>query len=200
MGLGWWVVTFPGFGDSDSSNVANEDDWSAAGRWHVDGAHFRHFLDSKEVGLLPIFLFTDIGPRDGGTLLYQGSHKVVAQCLHGATKGMSGVELSKLTKKRCGIADYGIIQANASVVEVNGEAGDVMLCHPFMLHARSQNRGKYLQRSVRPMCHPAISLKEPMRVFPNAAENRSDDDERSPVEKSIIGAIQSHPIVHSRQP
>lgn len=45
--------------------------WGAAGKWHVDGAHFQHFIDSKEVGLLPIFIFTTIGPRDGGTLLCQ---------------------------------------------------------------------------------------------------------------------------------
>ena len=104
LGLGWWVVTFPGFGDGSihDDKFAGEEDcgdnWSAAGRWHVDGAHFRHFLNSKEVGLLPIFLFSDIGPQDGGTLLCQGSHKVVAQVLSDSKEGLSGVELSRLAK------------------------------------------------------------------------------------------------------
>lgn len=185
LGLGWWVVTFPGFGDgpfygnqrSDSSlmhhrdtassGVDHVDDWSAAGRWHVDGAHFTHFLNSQEVGLLPIFLFTDIGAQDGGTLLCRGSHTVVAEILNERREGLPGSQLSGIAKQRCSVVDYGRVALNPNIVEVNGEAGDVMLCHPFMLHARSQNRGKYLQRSVRPMCHPAISLKAPLRILDN---------------------------------
>ena len=48
------------------------------------------------------------------------------------------------------------------VVEVNGHAGDVMLAHPFLLHARSKNLGQHGAESVRFMCHPAVPLVKPM--------------------------------------
>jgi len=35
--------------------------------WHVDGDFFHHFLDSKEQGLLPIVIFSDIKTGGGGT-------------------------------------------------------------------------------------------------------------------------------------
>lgn len=34
FGCGWWMVTFPGF---------SQPPWGAEGRWHCDGAHFRHY-------------------------------------------------------------------------------------------------------------------------------------------------------------
>jgi hypothetical protein len=68
FGCGWWVVTFPGVSDPP---------WEVDGRWHVDGAGYRHFTDSPNIGLLPIFLFNDIGPCDGGTVLCAGSHRQV---------------------------------------------------------------------------------------------------------------------------
>ena len=48
-------------------------------------------------------------------------------------------------------------------VEVNGRAGDVVLAHPFMLHARSKNLGQKGVESVRFMCHPAVPLKQVRR-------------------------------------
>ena len=190
FGLGWWVVSFPGFWDD-----ALEDDptleWGAAGSWHVDGAHFQHHIDSKEVGLLPIFLFSEIGSHDGGTLLCPGSHHVVARILHehrlqGGVEGMRGTDVSAEAIARCGDAN-GIIQ---HWVEVQGSPGDVVLCHPFMLHARSMNCGRALGRSVRPMCHPAISLKEDMNVLtPNATLSSLSIVERT-IQEAIVDATQ----------
>lgn len=34
FGCGWWMVTFPGFAKPP---------WRAEGKWHCDGAHFRHY-------------------------------------------------------------------------------------------------------------------------------------------------------------
>ena len=68
LGCGWWVVSFPG---------QEAPPWGPSGRFHVDGAHFRHFPFSKEQALLPIFLFSDIGEGEGGTALAAGSHRQV---------------------------------------------------------------------------------------------------------------------------
>ena len=192
LGLGWWVISFPGFWD-DALDQDSTLKWGAAGKWHVDGAHFQHFIDSKEVGLLPIFIFTTIGPRDGGTLLCPGSHQIVSQILNerktqGDTIGMTGTEVSLETIKRCDVKN--------NFIEIQGNPGDVVLCHPFMLHARSMNCGTGLDRSVRPMCHPGIALKENLFVgtdsFLEAAGGvgeGSEMKELSCVEKAIVDSL-----------
>ena len=48
--------------------------WAVDGHWHVDGHGYRHFPHSPEIGLIPIFIFNDMGPQDGGTVLSRGSH------------------------------------------------------------------------------------------------------------------------------
>ena len=48
---------------------------------------------SREIGLLPIFLFSDVLPSGGGTALLRGSHKKVASIIweHAGTTGMTGM-------------------------------------------------------------------------------------------------------------
>ena len=72
FGCGWWVVTFPG---------VSQPPWEVNGHWHVDGHGYRHFPHSAEIGLIPIFIFNDIGPEDGGTVLSRGSHIEVSRVL-----------------------------------------------------------------------------------------------------------------------
>ena len=47
---------------------------------------------SREIGLLPIFLFSDVKPHGGGTAVIRGSHKTVAELLwnQAGTKGLTG--------------------------------------------------------------------------------------------------------------
>lgn len=45
--------------------------------------------------------------------------------------------------------------------EATGKVGDVFLLHPFMLHTASKN----LLRQIRVITNPAVSLKEPFRLF-----------------------------------
>ena len=45
------------------------------------------------------------------------------------------------------------------ITELTGEAGDVILLHPFLLHARSKNLAPLLESGVRFLCHPAVPLK-----------------------------------------
>ena len=53
----------------------------AAGGWHKDGSFFRHFLDSREQGLLTIVYWSDVEPQGGGTFIAPDSIKVVARYL-----------------------------------------------------------------------------------------------------------------------
>jgi ectoine hydroxylase-related dioxygenase (phytanoyl-CoA dioxygenase family) len=149
-GCGWWVVTFPGVSDPPAG---------ASGKWHVDGAHFRHTTTAKEMGLLPIFLFNDLPKQGaGGTALSVGSHKQVARLLWEHEKhrrgGMSGGQLSWEAAKL----------PRMSVVDVQGRAGDVMLTHPMIVHARTKNLASNSATSVRVMCNPTVSLREEMRL------------------------------------
>ncbi|RLN48906.1 hypothetical protein BBJ29_006390 [Phytophthora kernoviae] len=151
FGLGWWMITFP-----DQA----EPPWGAAGKWHVDGASYQHHVDSAESGLLMIFLFSDIGPGEGGTAVSAESHKWIARLLEkNEPRGMKGGAVSYQARQF----------ERRKVVEVNGKAGDVMLVHPFLLHARSKNLGQKGVESVRIMCNPNMLRRQPTRV-----EERAD--------------------------
>ncbi|RLN98033.1 hypothetical protein BBJ28_00011247 [Nothophytophthora sp. Chile5] len=168
FGCGWWMITFP-----DQA----EPPWEAAGKWHVDGAAYQHHLDSKESGLLAVFLFSDIAPGEGGTALSVGSHKWIARLLEkNEPRGMKGGAVSFQARKF----------RREQVVEVNGKAGDVMLVHPFLLHARSKNLGQKGADSVRMMCNPNVRLHQKMNL------NRPDGA-YSPVEQAIVDALRKPP-------
>jgi hypothetical protein len=160
--LGWWPIAFPGFDAAP---------WQEPEiGWHVDGQHFHHHINSPDQGLLPIFIFSEIGPGDGGTALSVGSHKVTARVLAEAEpEGLDPHELAR----RMGA------QPRPHVIEANGEPGDVILMHPFTAHARSMNTGK----KVRFLCNPCVSLRAPMNL------NREDAAEYSPVERAIVSAL-----------
>lgn len=174
FGCGWWVITFPGQEDGP---------WGASGKWHVDGAHYRHHINSKQSGLLPIFLFSTIGNHGGGTLLRKGSHRLAASLLiQNEPDGLRGSELSR---QLISLSD------ECPVVEVNGEEGDVMLTHPFLLHARSKNFGP----DVRFMCNPNVSLFTRMNFPANALmlekHAMRNRHKYTPVERCIVDSILS---------
>jgi hypothetical protein len=160
--LGWWPVSFPGFAGGR---------WKApTAGWHVDGQQFHHHVNSRDQGLLPIFLFSDIEPGDGGTAISVGSHQIAARVLADAEPdGLSVYELARR------VGSY----PREQVLEATGQAGDVFVLHPFMLHARSMNIGQ----RVRFICNPCISLREPMKLERDAAT------EYSAVERAIVQAL-----------
>jgi hypothetical protein len=160
--LGWWPVAFPGF-DAPPWHPPKDG-------WHVDGIQFHHHIDSREQGLLPIFLFSDIGPGDGGTAIDAGSHMRTARILAAAEP--DGLDVGTLCHKVNELPPQ-------SPVEMTGRAGDVVLLHPFMRHARSINTG----RSVRFICNPCVTLKEKMNL------KRANGADYSPVERAILRAL-----------
>ena len=72
-----------------------------------------------------------------------------------------------------------LIAQCSTFVETTGRLGDVVLMHPFMLHAVSQNH----RGTARFITNPPIALKEPMRF------DRDDPAEHSPVERAVLRAL-----------
>jgi len=161
-GLGWWPVRFPGF---------NQPPWVAPEQgWHIDGQNFHHHLTSREQGLLAIFIFSDIGPGDGGTAFAPGSHHHAARLL--ARHQPQGMEYMDMNRQMTE-------QPRERVLELNGQAGDVALMHPFMFHAASINVGS----RVRFLCNVQVQLFDMMQV------DRPDPADHSPVERAIRVAL-----------
>jgi hypothetical protein len=139
-----------------------------SGGWHKDGSFFRHFLDSREQGLLTIVYWSDVAPRGGGTFIATDSIRRVARYL---ADHPEGVDPS---------FDFGQLVAECGEFEeVTGEVGDFIILHPYMLHASSNNHsGK-----VRFMTNPPVVLKEPMNF------NRENPDDFSLIERATLHAL-----------
>lgn len=163
------------WGDSFIANlgVGHDRPWQppspAVGGWHKDGDFFRHFLDSPEQALLTFVLWTDMLPKGGGTFVAADSVPVVARFLAEHPEGVLP-----------GDFDYAeLIGQCRDFVEMTGEAGDVVLLHPFTLHATSQN----VLGVPRMITNPALALREPMTF------NRPNPDDLSLVERAVLRAL-----------
>ena len=138
------------------------------GGWHKDGDFFRHFLDSPEQGLLTIVLWTDMYHQGGGTFIAADSVPVIARYLAEHPEGVLFTDLDFQTLARpC-----------TNFLELTGDAGDVVLMHPYMLHATSQNVIKH----GRLITNPPITLREPMRFDRGPGEF-------SPVERAVLRGL-----------
>ncbi|GIJ46326.1 phytanoyl-CoA dioxygenase [Virgisporangium aliadipatigenens] len=124
--LGWFVVRLPGLPEPSDTG------------WHVDGSYplgeGRYGLNlwSRNRSLLVLMLFSDVGSADAPTRIRVGSHLDVPRLLAPAGRaGTSDAELFRLlgpTESR-------------PVALATGNAGDVYLCHPFLVHAGQAHRG-----------------------------------------------------------
>jgi len=140
---------------------------AAAKGWHKDGDFFKHFLDSPEQGLLTIVCWTDMIHQGGGTFIAPDSVGVVARYLADHPEGVSPNGFG------------GLINDCREFIELTGQAGDVVLHHPYMLHATSQN----VLRVERAITNPPVSLKEPMNF------NRPNPADFSPLEKGVLRGL-----------
>lgn len=175
------MISFPGH---------NVPPWGPSGHWHVDGARYRHHVNSQESALLAMLCFSTVRPHSGGTALWVGSHKVVAQLVmdHEPQGLPGGRTLSQLALQRLR-GDQ-----NAVIEELQAHAGDAILAHPFLLHARSKNLGCDGRDSVRFLCNPNVAWKGPMQ-FPRRTRHQLRHhaerfyDRYAPVERAIVDAI-----------
>lgn len=163
-GIGTFPIRFP-------SPEAPGDDG-----WHIDASfpgdddpadYFRWRINVRSKGraLLMLFLFSDITDEDAPTRIRAGSHLRLPKVL--APYGDSGVPMPDLLDAYAATAD--LPQALAT-----GRAGDVYLCHPFLVHAAQPHHG----RTPRFLAQPPLELREPCVLD-------RPDGAYSPVEQAI---------------
>jgi hypothetical protein len=127
------------------------------GGWHKDGGHFRHFLDSPEQGLLTIVFWSDVRPRSGGTFAALDSVGVVARFLAQHPEGVHADSV-----QGSGYLIPLLIGECTDMVELTGDAGDVCLMHPFVLHRISGNPSGW----PRFISNPAVRLATGRKAIP----------------------------------
>lgn len=154
-------VRFPHDADPGDAGWHVESSFPTAGGWHTN-------VRSKGRGLLALFLLTDVGPADAPTRVRVGSHTDAATVLAGAGEaGLGGAELSPLVDRA---------SADRPTTYATGAAGDVYLCHPFLVHEASwPHRGS----TPRIIAQPGVALLEPFRLTDRAGTY--------PVEAAILG-------------
>jgi hypothetical protein len=146
--------------------------------WHIDGGHFNpHFLDSPEQSLVVIPMIRSIANGGGNTHVLAKSHIYMTHLLHAS--GESGVP-REITQDCRNLAK---VWPKEQVIAIEPCAvGDVLLMHPFLVHAAgftqpnhplriAFNMGVQWTRPV--MCHKVTS---------------------SWLEKSIQDALQERPL------
>lgn len=162
-GLGTFPIRFPVPGDPGD------------GGWHIEAtgmdADGKMIVDpgSRERVLLMLFLFSDVGPDDAPTRVRLGSHLEAARLLFETGEPVGFVDAARE-----------LVPATAHLPEtlVTGEAGDVWLCHPFVVHAAQRHRG----RRVRFMAQPP--LQGTTAIDPSRPAR-----DRSPVEEAVHRAL-----------
>lgn len=107
---------------------------------------FRFNVWSKGRALLLLFLFSDTDEDDAPTLVRVGSHLDVPRLLVDA--GPEGVYLD--------VSDVGVDRPVASVTR---QAGDVYLCHPFLVHTPQGNVGNRPRFMAQPNLEPTGQLE-----------------------------------------
>jgi hypothetical protein len=171
LGPGRWV-RHAGVGGTIPARFPGPDDPGDAG-WHIEGSFAdargqRVSLRSRGRGLLALYLFTDVGPEDAPTRLRPGSHLDVPPILApGGDDGLPWLPAAQHAARA---------SAHRPTAWATGRAGDVFLCHPFLVHAASwPHRG----RLPRIMAQPGVALHT---QFPLTAP-------LSPVEQAILAGI-----------
>lgn len=101
-------------------------------RSFASGSGYQLNIRSRGRALLMLFLFSDVGPDDAPTRVRTGSHHDAARLL--APYGENGAEFFAFARA---------VPATAHRPEVaaTGAAGDVYLCHPFLVHSAQPHRG-----------------------------------------------------------
>jgi hypothetical protein len=169
-GLGTFPIRFP-----------HPDDAGDTG-WHMDGsftpegqAGFWLNLRSRGRALLMLFLFSDIGRDDAPTQIKVGSHLDVPPFL--APAGEEGMNFFDLCRA---MNEVGRLDApDRPLALATGRAGDVYLCHPFLIHAAQSHRGRAPRFIAQPPLDPVglLELDRPDATY-------------SPVEVAIRQGLQ----------
>jgi hypothetical protein len=125
--------------------------------WHVEGSYLPDGaedywvnLRSRDRALLMLFLFSDVGQADAPTRIKVGSHLDVPPFLLPAGEdGMPGGRLAQILEQ-AGKLDV----PDRPLALATGAAGDVYLCHPFLVHAAQPHHGRSPRFMAQPPLHP----------------------------------------------
>jgi hypothetical protein len=166
-GIGAFPLRFPHAEEPDDAG------------WHIEGAYTppgesSYFTNVHSSGraLLTLFLFTDVDESSAPTRIRVGSHLDVPPVLRRyGDRGASGEVLSP---------EVAAASAHRPVTLATGRAGDVFVCHPFLVHAAQPHHG------TRPrfLAQPCISPSREHRQAPYAGND-------SPVGRTIRHALES---------
>jgi hypothetical protein len=135
--LGTFPVRFPSPDDPGDAGWHIDVSFPGpAGSWNEtkDFSDWRANVSSRGRALLMLFLFSDVG-----------SHRDVARHLEPA--GEAGLSNAML-----GVFSAALRRPEAFAT---GEAGDVYLCHPFLVHAAQTHRGAAPRFMAQPPLHPS---------------------------------------------
>jgi hypothetical protein len=164
-GLGTFPIRFP-----------HPDDPGDAG-WHMDASYTPEGepgswlnLRSRGRALLMLFLFSDIDADNAPTRIKVGSHLDVPPFLEPA--GERGRDMFALCKA---IDAAGKLDSPDRLLALaTGQAGDVYLCHPFLIHAAQPHHGTVPRFIAQPPLMPTGLLDLDRR-----------DRAYSPVERAV---------------
>jgi Phytanoyl-CoA dioxygenase (PhyH) len=148
--LGAFVVRFP-------SQVEPGDTG-----WHIDSSFqppgdSRWFVNyrSRQRGLLMLCLLSDVGVSDAPTRILPGSQLEMAKLLYPAgDAGLPGAYAGQAS-------EIPLPDSSGPVEVATGEAGDVFLCHPFLVHAAGWPHPESRPRFI---AQPPISLTGSLQV------------------------------------
>ncbi|MFD0689761.1 phytanoyl-CoA dioxygenase family protein [Actinomadura fibrosa] len=151
-GLGGFVIRFP------SAETAVID------TWHIDVSfpgddldagstdymRWRANIESKDCALRMFFLFSDVGDQDAPTRLRIGSHLDAARVLE--PEGEAGLDARELGRRAEAATTH------RPIAHATGNAGDVYLCHPFLVHAGQPHHGTTPRFLGQPKLDPSQPL------------------------------------------
>jgi Phytanoyl-CoA dioxygenase (PhyH) len=170
----WWRRA--GIGGTIPVRFPSETDPGDAG-WHIEVSYqadgqSRVNIRSRARGLLALYLLTDVEADGAPTRLRPGSHLDVPAILSPAgDDGLDAVQAGRRAARA---------SAHRPTALATGQAGDVFLCHPFLVHAASwPHRGRF----PRMIAQPAVALHG---EYPLAAP---PDGRPSPVEQAILSSL-----------
>src|SRR2546427_12105374 len=156
LGRGRWIPR-QGVGGTIPVRFPSTSDPGDAG-WHIDGSYdvggqWWVNVQSRGRGLLALFLFSDVGDQDAPTELIVGSHLDVPRVL--APFGERGVFHGDVAGRLPGFT------LKRPRTRATGHAGDVFVCHPFLVHRATWPHLGARPRSAAP---PAVAIHDPFAL------------------------------------
>lgn len=142
--------------------------------YHIEGGYgepgaYRCNVRSRGRGLLALLLFGDVGPDDAPTRLVSGSHLYVPEFL--APYGEQGTASDQCFWRPSVLC--------RPVAHATGRAGDVFLCHPFIVHTATW---PHTGTAPRMIAQPAVYVHDGFAL---------DGSDPSPVARAIVAGLRA---------